>query len=609
MNICHREFSGRQFFSGIATAILTIVVTGFGAATASAQDVVVPNAFEFVEGNSGNCIPLTGCLDADRYQQVYGSAGFGAISGTGPVYISEIRFRPNNDVPFPPIFITSIFADIEIRLSTTPGLFGPDGVTAIGPDNLFVTFDDNVGGDEVVVYRGALTLSSSLSGPGPLDFDIVITLQTPFLYDPTAGNLLFEWRNYSGESFGGFADSEITFGDPISRMQSSSTFPGDPESPIGFADTSGLIGRFTFIPPEDIDVIDVPTPTGDDVPVILVRNFFEQVAAEVVVAGTTSASFCVGRDRRWVTDQWGHTAFKFRWLRLSELAGFGSCTGPITEGEPETWEEVLGQIDLRIRPFHRSYLSEFTIPGDAAPTQDYWLVVAVVRTSAEYDGVVSVLSFAEALLDFSNTPAAETPGCDRDVRFRQQDLGGAVVAFGEHPNVEGRNMIVETGQCNSSRGMTRRTTHVYPVRLAKEFSFEQEEIEIKNIDRQFSGIGRTLNEAEFCADPLLIADMRRSLRAAKRRLYSLLDDGGLDDAEEHLEEIARSAMNADSFGSGFSNCPVAANYHGNLVQRGVTAAFTVHDRWQHPDVFVKYLLPADFDIFGFDSEVIVPPIP
>ncbi len=56
------------------------------------------------------------------------------------------------------------------------------------------------------------------------------------------------------------------------------------------------------------------------------------------------------------------------------------------------------------------------------------------------------------------------------------------------------------------------------------------------------GIGRTLKEAEFCADPTLIADMRKSLRLAKRRFYSALDDGGLEDAEEHLEEIARSAM-------------------------------------------------------------------
>jgi hypothetical protein len=567
----------------------------------------VPNALEFVEGNADNCIPLTGCLDADRYQQVYGGAEFGAITGPDPVYVSEITFRPSFLPPATP-FTSATFADVEIRLSTTPGLFGPDGVTAIGPDNLFTTYDDNVGGDEVVVYRGALTMTSSVTGPGPYDFDVVISLQTPFLYDPTEGNLLFEWRNYSGETpFNGFLDAENTFGDAISRVESSS-FPSDPEAPTGHAGTLGLVTLFTFIPPEELNVT-VPTPVGNDVPVIQLTNFFEQVATEVVVAGTTSANFCVGPDHRWVTNQWGHTAFKYRWLRLSELAGFGSCTGPITEGEPETWEELLGQIDLRVAPFHRSYHSEFTIPGDSTPTADYWMVVAVVRTSAEYDGVVSVVNFAEALLDFSNTPLAETPGCDRDVQWRQQDLGGAVVAFGEHPNVEGRNMIVETGQCNRSRSMTRRTTHVYPVRLTKNHSFGQKIVEFRNISRQFWGIRRTLKEAEHCADPFLIADMRESLRRAIRRFYSLNHDGGLDDAEEHLEEIARSAMNADSFGSGFSNCPVEANYHGNLVHRGVTAAFTVHDRWQHPDVFVKYLLPPDFDIVGFESEIIVPPIP
>ena len=567
--------------------------------------IVVPNALEFVEGNSGNCIPLTGCLDADRYQQVYGSAEFGGLAGLDPVYISEIRFRPNNDPAFIPIFITSIFADIEIRLSTTPALFGPDGVTAIGPDNLFTAFDQNVGGDEVVVYRGALTLSSSLTGPGPFDFDIVITLQTPFLYDPTAGNLLFEWRNYSGESFGGFADSEVTFGDSVSRVESS-FFPGDPEAPNGLADTSGHIARFTFIPPEDIDVVDVPTPVGEDVPVVQVTEFFEMVATEVVIPGTTSAFFCVGRDRRYTIDRYYSTEFTFRSLGLSELAGSGSCRGPVVEGEPETWEELLARIDLRIPALYRSYHSEFTIPGDLKPTAHFWIVVAVVKTTAEFDGVNSVINFPEALLDFGNTPMAETPDCDRNLLFRQLELGGPVAAFDEFPSVDGRNMTLTTGQCNRSRGMTRRTTHAYPLRLGAEY-WRWDAVEEESINTQFSGIGSTLDEAASCADPVLIADMRASLQAAEGAFFG--HPQRLDDAEEHLEEIARSAMNSTDFGSGdgFFHCPVEANYHGTFFQRGVSAAFTVHDRWQHWDSFVKYLLPADFDVFGFESEM--PPIP
>ena len=264
-------------------------------------------------------------------------------------------------------------------MSTTPGLFGPDGVTAIGPDNLFTTFDDNVGGDEVVVYRGALTMTSSVTGPGPYDFDLVISLQTPFLYDPTAGNLLFELRNYSGESpFNGFLDAENTFGDAISRVDSSS-FPSDPETATGNAGSLGLVTLFTFIPPEDIEIIDNPTPVGDDVPVVQVTEFFEMVATEIVVPGTTSAFFCVGRDRRWRPDHTGQTAFDYRWLHLSVFAGLGSCTGPVVEGDPETWKELLAQVDLWVAPHYRSYFSSFTKPGDIHPTDDYWVVLAFVK--------------------------------------------------------------------------------------------------------------------------------------------------------------------------------------------------------------------------------------
>ena len=49
-------------------------------------------------------------------------------------------------------------------------------------------------------------------------------------------------------------------------------------------------------------------------------------------------------------------------------------------------------------------------------------------------------------------------------------------------------------------------------------------------------------------------------------------------------------------------CDIEANYRGAFMSRGLTAAFTVHDRFEHPVVFVKYELPADFDVPLFDSE-------
>ena len=54
--------------------------------------------------------------------------------------------------------------------------------------------DENVGADETLVYDGPLTLIATDEGLGnpPRPFEYVIEFQTPFTYDPSAGNLLVD---------------------------------------------------------------------------------------------------------------------------------------------------------------------------------------------------------------------------------------------------------------------------------------------------------------------------------------------------------------------------------------------------------------------------------
>src|SRR5438093_6501897 len=61
---------------------------------------------------------------------------------------------------------------------------------------------NNVGGNDTVVFQGPITLSSRFVGPssGPKEFDIIVPLSTPFTYDPRQGNLLVEFRNFSGSA-------------------------------------------------------------------------------------------------------------------------------------------------------------------------------------------------------------------------------------------------------------------------------------------------------------------------------------------------------------------------------------------------------------------------
>ncbi len=192
--------------------------------------VVVPNSARTTEGNSNNGYPFdlgqTG-LTSQRYQQVYAASQFG-----GGGLITQIIFRPD---AFAGQAFTSTLPDIQIDLSTT----------SAADDGLSSTYADNVGADDTVVFvRGALTLSSAFTGPpdGPKDFDIIITLTTPFLYNPALGNLLLDVRNYGGGTTT-FFDAVFTTGDGVSRV-----YNQDVNSGTGSTDTEGLVTGFVIVP-------------------------------------------------------------------------------------------------------------------------------------------------------------------------------------------------------------------------------------------------------------------------------------------------------------------------------------------------------------------------
>jgi len=192
--------------------------------------VVVPNGNAMVEGNSNNGYPFdlggTGLL-SQRYQQVYAASQFG-----GGGLITQIVFRP--DATFGSAFMSTL-PDIQIDLSTT----------SAADDGLSSTFANNVGADDTIVFaRGALTLSSAFTGPpdGPKDFDIIITLTTPFLYNPALGNLLLDVRNFGGGSTTVF-DAVSPLGDGVSRVTNT-----DVNSGTGTPDSAGLVTGFIIVP-------------------------------------------------------------------------------------------------------------------------------------------------------------------------------------------------------------------------------------------------------------------------------------------------------------------------------------------------------------------------
>ena len=188
-------------------------------------DAIVPGAFAAVDGNTNNVFPFGASTNGFRYQQVYAAAEFGPAA----IWIDAILFRPERGGVGP--FVKS-FAAVQLNLSTT----------SVAPDGLSTTFAANVGADNTMVRSGPLTLSSlDVAGPGNTRaFDILIPFALPFLYNPTLGNLLIDFRvsgtTVSAKPF----DAQLTAGDSVSRR-----YALDANALVGLSgDTLGLVTQF-----------------------------------------------------------------------------------------------------------------------------------------------------------------------------------------------------------------------------------------------------------------------------------------------------------------------------------------------------------------------------
>lgn len=206
---------------------------GYISIVTAQQALIVPNSLATSEGNSTSGYPFNlnwSNKSSIRFQQVFNASEFSSLDG--PQIIKQISFRPDwwHGQPF-----STTIPEIQINMSTTNKM----------PDKLSGHFQNNIGEDETVVYKGELSLSSLDDGPysGPKDFDIVIDLQTPFIYNPNVGNLLLDIRNFSNSSTTLF-DSQSVMGDSISTVFSWNDDGVDQEN--GVWTTWGLVTKFTI---------------------------------------------------------------------------------------------------------------------------------------------------------------------------------------------------------------------------------------------------------------------------------------------------------------------------------------------------------------------------
>lgn len=211
--------------TGSFAAVIPLLA-GIHSSPAAEIKIASPSAYQNIEG--------PGCFCGDsaapyRYQQVFPAADFAAL-GNKPHWIVGFGPRADQSVTSPH---TAYLPDNHIRLSTTQRI----------PGNQSLVFDQNFGSDVMQFYSGPLTMVADVTGPGPgpgpkgfyrPDFTAGVT---PFLYDPSKGNLVLDFVAWQGESPKVLVD----------QIPSTQSVGGDPLATQGSLQ-SGAIFQFTFVP-------------------------------------------------------------------------------------------------------------------------------------------------------------------------------------------------------------------------------------------------------------------------------------------------------------------------------------------------------------------------
>lgn len=168
-------------------------------------------------GHAGfNVIPFGSLFDTGRYQEVYSSSLF-----TGPVEITSLAFSPQDT--------TFYSANVDLRLTTTDVQVG----------NLSPMLDNNFSIPLTDVYSNP-NFGENITG-GSETFSLIFKLTTPFIYDPSQGNLLLDLVISNENINEGFSRS----GDgPILSRAYNSSFFGDGADGVGLRTEIG----FTSVP-------------------------------------------------------------------------------------------------------------------------------------------------------------------------------------------------------------------------------------------------------------------------------------------------------------------------------------------------------------------------
>ena len=202
---------------------LMMVVVGFRPVAANEINLVSPPGLDNVDGNASGA----DTNDPLRAQRLHLASEFASLDR--PHYITAIALRADKDQQ---TTVTGESSQFTMSLSTT-------SIT-----DLSATFADNIGPDNTLVFDGPISLIYPATGPagGPHPFGTAIVFDTPYLYDPSQGNLMVD-TNTPVESTG--SDGFLF---DLEETPNFSLSGGDPNATSGGVSTLQLVTQFTLVP-------------------------------------------------------------------------------------------------------------------------------------------------------------------------------------------------------------------------------------------------------------------------------------------------------------------------------------------------------------------------
>ncbi len=206
-------------FGGLVAAL----AIGLGA-TLTAQQIVIPNGFAATEGSSSTSYPWNRTNSAIRVQYCYDSSMFTLQSVNTPVILQRCKWRVNGGATS----TGGTYNNVTIDLSTSP--LNYSAITG--------TFASNHGANITRVYSGSVTVAPA-AGTTPNNYYVDVTFQTPFPYDPSQGDLLFDIAIPGASWTGGTAgalDVEFTanaFCNRVYNLTSATATTGTTQANVG----------------------------------------------------------------------------------------------------------------------------------------------------------------------------------------------------------------------------------------------------------------------------------------------------------------------------------------------------------------------------------------